>query len=289
VVAKIKLLAIVGPTASGKTALAIAIAAKYNGEIIAADSRTVYRYLDIGAAKPSIAEQNGVKHWGLDLVGPGQKMSVADFKSYADLKIAEIQARNRLPIIVGGSGLYVDSVLYDFKFAPANELLRQNLSSLSIEQLQAEITSQQLPMPENYKNKRYLIRTIERGKNQMVKKPLSKGVVMVGINPDKDVLRRRIVDRLQQMIGSGVLSEIGLAVEKYGWESEAMTAGIYRAFKPYINGEITLEEALSCAIASDLRLAKKQSTWFKRNNDIQWFTTPEKAYCWLDERLSSKL
>src|SRR4051812_9831711 len=119
------LIVIVGPTASGKTALAIEIAKLFNGEIICADSRTIYRGMDAGTAKPTTRERSIVPHWGLDLVEPGDSFSVADFKSYALNKITEIRARNHIPLLVGGSGLYVDAVLFDYQFGGrANKEIR---------------------------------------------------------------------------------------------------------------------------------------------------------------------
>lgn len=115
---KPKLLVIVGPTASGKSELALKIAKRFNGEIIAADSRTVYKGLDIGTAKPSKEDQQAVPHWGLDLVEPGENFTAADFKRYAKDKIAEIKDRNHLPIAVGGTGLYTDSLVFFTQLAP---------------------------------------------------------------------------------------------------------------------------------------------------------------------------
>lgn len=107
---------ILGPTASGKTGVAIEIAREVGGEIICADSRTIYRGMDVGTAKPSAEEQAGVPHWGLDLVWPGERFTVADWKSYAEAKIAEIKARGRVPLVVGGTGLYIDALVYDYSF-----------------------------------------------------------------------------------------------------------------------------------------------------------------------------
>jgi tRNA dimethylallyltransferase len=285
----INLLAIVGPTASGKTALSISLAKKYNGEIIAADSRTVYKFMDIGTAKPSLTEQDGVPHWGLDLVDPSQKITVADYKKYADTKIKEIRRRNHLPILVGGSGLYVDTVLYDFSFAPANEELRQKLEKLSITELQQRIITQELKMPENLQNKRYLIRALERGDMPLIKKELQSGVVIAGINPGKEILKARIEQRALKMIKDGVVEEIKLVAGKYGWQSEAMTAGVYRVLSPLISGKIDKDEVISRLVASDMRLAKKQMTWFRRNPDIRWFESVKLANSWLDKQISGKL
>jgi len=286
---KINLLTIVGPTASGKTSLSINIAKKYDGEIISADSRAVYKYLDIGSAKPSKEEQDGVPHWGFDLVGPGQTYTVADFKEYADDKIQDIQSRGKLPILVGGTGLYVDAVLYDYSLAPKNIGARDNMGKLSIEELQSIIKSKKLKMPENVNNKRYLIRTIERDNSQLTKKPLSKSSLIIGICPGKQVLNSRIELRLKVMLENGVIDEILSCSDKYGWDSIAMTGGIYKSFKGYLAGGTTLEEAKASFIKSDRVLAKKQMTWFKRSPDINWFDSAQEAQNWFDKHFGGKL
>lgn len=111
-----KVLVIVGPTGSGKTGVAVKVAKKIGGEIISADSRAIYKGMDIGTAKPSVEEQDGVPHFGIDLVEPGERFTVADFKTYAEQKISEIEKRGHVPIVAGGTGLYVDSLIYDYKF-----------------------------------------------------------------------------------------------------------------------------------------------------------------------------
>ena len=128
------LVVIVGPTASGKSALAISLAEKFGGEIICADSRTVYKGMDIGTAKPTVDEQARVPHWGLDLVEPGERFSAAKFKRYAIAKIDEIHSRGNIPFLVGGTGLYIDGILFDYEFgSDFNAELRKKLESLSLD------------------------------------------------------------------------------------------------------------------------------------------------------------
>lgn len=174
---------IVGPTASGKTALAIELAREVGGEIIAADSRTIYKGMDIGTAKPSAAEQALIPHWGLDLVEPGESFSAADFKAYALQKIDEISARGHIPFIVGGTGLYVDAVLFDYQFGPAaNRDLRAQLETKSIEELQEYCKNNNIELPENSQNKRYLIRQIElQGQAKTRRFTPVDGAIVVGI------------------------------------------------------------------------------------------------------------
>ena len=150
------LIVIVGPTASGKTGLSIKLAKKFNGEIISADSRAIYRGLDIGTAKPSIEERQGVVHWGIDLVNPGEYYTAADFKRYADAKIDDIRSREYLPILVGGSGLYIDAVLFNFEFGklPIVEK-RTTLQKMDILELQSYCVKNNIKLPDNIQNKRY--------------------------------------------------------------------------------------------------------------------------------------
>lgn len=280
------LLAVVGPTASGKTGLAIEIAKKYNGEVIAADSRTVYKGLDIGTAKPDAKERQGVPHWGLDLVGPGETFSVADFKKYADDKITDIVSRGKLPILVGGSGLYIDAVLYDFSLAPQDETLRHQLSALGVKELRQMIVEKGYPMPQNDQNKRHLIRTLERRGAETSKKELAAGNLIIGIDPGRDELKKRIVERAGLMLDAGVMEEVEWAFAHYPIESEALTGGIYRIFRDVIWGDLDKQSAVEKFVFSDMHLAKRQITWFKRNPDINWFESADLALEWFNKKFN---
>ena len=130
------LVVIAGPTASGKTGLAISVAERFNGEIICADSRTIYRGMDVGTAKPTTDDRARVPHWGVDLVDPGDRFTAADFKEYANTKIADIRNRQKIPFLVGGTGLYIDSVIFDFQFGISpDEQVRYELEQMNVEQL----------------------------------------------------------------------------------------------------------------------------------------------------------
>jgi tRNA dimethylallyltransferase len=277
---QLNLLAIIGPTASGKTSLAIDIAKRFNGEIIAADSRTVYKDLDIGTAKPSLVERQGIVHWGFDLVGPGEKFTVADFQAYAKNKIDDIKKRGKLPILVGGSGLYIDAVLYNFSLAPQNADLRNKLQGLGVLELQSRICQQGLTMPENAQNKRYLVRTLERGTEPITKRQLPIGAYIIGLNPEKETLKQRITVRATHMLEAGVMDEVAWALNTYGAESEALTGGIYRIFRDVVWGKLTKDQATDLFVFSDVHLAKRQLAWFKRNDDIIWFKSAGMAEEW---------
>lgn len=283
-----KLIIITGPTASGKTALAIKLAKQFNGEIISADSRAIYKGIDIASAKPSLEEREGVPHWGFDLVEPDQIFTAADFKKYAFEKISEIHSRGKIPFLVGGTGLYIDAVLYDYDFASEpDEELRAELNSKSIEELQEVIGNLRIEMPENSKNKRYLIRAIEKSKNHKCnrgKKHNNFENIVVGVTTDREELRTRIFARNEQFFSSGIIEEAQKMARKYGWQSEAMTANAYPLIKDFLDRKLTEEELIEKMSTRDWRLAKRQMTFMKRNKDIKWLTLGE-----AEQYISSKM
>ncbi len=268
------LIVIVGPTASGKTELAINIAKRIGGEIICADSRTAYKGMDIGTAKPTQEEQEEVKHWGLDLVYPNQRFTVADFQDYAKHKVRDIRGRGLAPIIVGGTGLYVDAVVFDYKLGPrSNERLRQKLEKMTIDELQKYCYENNINLPENSKNKRYVIRAIEqKSVNKKRKSRPIKNCYIVGITTDKDILLERINERATKIFDQGVVAESRELADKYGWNHESMTGNIYPLCRLYLDGDISLEQAKEKFKTLDWRLAKRQITWLKRNEHINWRT-----------------
>lgn len=234
-----KLLVIVGPTASGKSNLALKLAKLCNGEIICADSRTVYKGLDIGTAKPSEQDRVEVPHHLLDIVEPNENFTAADFKQKAELAIKDIQAREKLPIMVGGSGLYIDAVLFDYGFSG---------SGASKDEV----------------NPRHLARSIERKS-----KALRSDAVIVGLEVDRDVLKARIAKRIDDMLTAGFLDEVKHVQTTYP-TSKALLAPGYKAFNEHLLGNVSLEDAKALFIKNDYNLAKRQMTWFKRNKHIHW-------------------
>lgn len=266
------LIAIVGPTASGKSDVAMAIAQKFDGEIICADSRTIYKGMDIGTAKPSVADRARVVHWGLDLVEPGERFTVADFQHYALEKIEDIRQRGKVPLLVGGTGLYVDSVVLHYQFCPESApQSRRFLQAMSIDELHEYCLKHNVELPENQWNKRYVIRTIERngGEGKRLFEPDATTTV-VGIATEKQVLRKRIQERARLLFEQGVINEARTLAWQYGWDNEAMTGNIYRLAKQYIDQQITEEQLYDAFVVSDWRLAKRQLTWLRRHAFIHW-------------------
>ena len=266
------LISIVGPTGSGKTALAIEVAKRFAGEIVCADSRTVYKGMDIGTAKPTFEEQAAVQHWGIDLVEPNQRFTAADFKRYATKKIIDIRTLGKLPLLVGGTGLYIDGVVRDYSFAGEPDFaLRQRLEQRSLLELYEYCIKNNITLPENSKNKRYVIRTIERyGQANSEREAYPEQALVVGIATSMTTLRQRLTKRAEHLFANGVVEEAKILGKKYGWDSEAMTGNIYPLIKKYLDQEITMEELKERFVISDYQLAKRQMTWFRRNPSIIW-------------------
>jgi len=269
---EIPLVVILGPTASGKTRLAIEVAKKFNGEIICADSRTVYKEINIATAKPSLAEQDGVKHWALGIVDVNKRFTVSEFKEYADKKIDEIRKRGHVPFLVGGTGLYADAVMFDYEFGSnVDEKLRTKLQHMSLQELYDYCKEYKINLPENFKNKRYVIRNIENhGIEKSSQKTLKYKSIVVGITTPKDSLMNNIQTRIEQQLENGVIDEAIELSKKYGWKLEAMKSNIYRIIQLYLNNEITLDDLKERSATLDWRLAKRQLTWLRRNSFIQW-------------------
>lgn len=268
---ELPLIVIVGPTASGKSSVAMQIATQYGGEIICADSRTIYKGMDIGTAKPSKQDQQEVPHWGLDLVEPGERFTAADFKQYSQQAIETIRSKGKVPILVGGTGLYVDGVIFDYRFVETDHELRKKLEGLSLEALKEYCANNNVSLPENENNRRYVIRAIEQ-KNvsgTRLSTPIDNSII-VGVTTERDVLRQRIEARAEQLFETGMVEEAIMLGEKYGWNSEAMTGNIYKLVKQFVDGDFDEDELKRRNATADWQLAKRQLTWLKRNPFIHW-------------------
>lgn len=285
----IKHIVIVGPTASGKTSLSLQLAQRCNGHIIAADSRTVYKGMDIGTAKPTIEDQNEVKHYCLDLVYPNELFTVADFVKHANSAQNTINTEGKIDITVGGSGLFVDGFVYSYTFTPPNTEVRNKYKDWDIVALQKELQNLNIPLPTNFQNKIHLLHALERnGKPLPSKKPLQKDTLYIGISPPKHLLQTQITNRVYEMISSGVEEEVRGLYLRYGADCTAFNGGVYKSLRPFIEqGSGTLETAIADTIKSDTSLAKKQLTWFKRNSDIIWFTSGNEALDWVMSKIDN--
>ncbi len=270
------LIVIVGETASGKTAAAIEIAKTIKGEIICADSRTIYKFMDIGTAKPSKLEQSVVPHHLINLIEPDENFSAAKFQQLAYKCIREIHARGNAPILVGGTGLYIDSVLYDFQFSnEANVKYREVLEQMTDEELTTLLSTKNIATTNlNTKNRRHVIRTIERNGEIQKQQILRSNTLVLGLNLQRDMLVDRVVKRVDIMFENGFIDEAKNLFKQYKTAESLKTPG-YSAARQYLSGDITLQQAKSTFVQADLHLAKRQRTWFKRNLNIEWFQNPE--------------
>jgi tRNA dimethylallyltransferase len=270
-----KLLVIVGETASGKSALALHLAQRFNGEILCADSRTIYKGMDIGTAKPSAQDQALVQHHLIDLVSPSESFSAADFKQRADGVITALQGQGKLPILVGGTGLYIDAVIYNYQFRDLPDpIIRAELQTLTVSELQDRIKQAGLRLPENNYNARHLIRTIETNGIKHESAELRSDAIVLGISIDRKILKQRITKRIDSMTNEGFIDEVRRLSATYGWDLPAMATPGYRAFHEYLNDNKSLDSAKAQFATYDMQLAKRQRTWFKRNKSIQWFPAP---------------
>lgn len=274
-----KVIFILGPTASGKTSVAIELAKRIGGEIISADSRAFYTGMDIATAKPSIKERQGIKHWGIDLINPGKKYSIAEFKVYCEEKIADIKSRRLIPIVVGGSGLYADSVIFNYDLKsrkPKEDDADAKLQKLSVFELQELIKKKGIGFPENYKNKRYLIRWLENdGKMGEDRYEINSDYLVFGVYTKRDELKERIKLRIYKLFNQELIDEYINLNNAYPGALESITTNYYPIIKRYLNKEIDLNEAKELAYYADWHLAKRQLTWLKRNKYIKWYKKDE--------------
>ena len=278
-------IAIVGPTAVGKTTLSIELAKAYNGEVINGDSMQVYRELNIGTAKITEDEMAGVPHHLLDIKDPTDGFSVAEYQKLVRDKIEEIASRGKVPIIVGGTGLYVQSVLYDFRFTEEPKLAStriQELEGLKAEELYARLLKKD---PEAAKdihpnNVQRVIRAIERleltgmQRDEIEQKQGHEKVYphyIIGLNIDREVLYERINKRVDIMVEQGLLQEVKGLYDNGIRNSQSIQAIGYKEIYEYLDGKITLEEALERLKQNSRRYAKRQLTYFRNKMDIHWF------------------
>ncbi|QGH34616.1 tRNA (adenosine(37)-N6)-dimethylallyltransferase MiaA [Gracilibacillus salitolerans] len=286
---KEKLVVIVGPTAVGKTALSIEIAKKFNGEVISGDSMQIYRGLDIGTAKVTEAEKEGILHYMIDILDPTESFSVADFQQRVQDNIDTIQHKNKLPIIAGGTGLYIQSVLYDYQFAVSersgeyhkqieSEIEREGIDSVyqrlnRVDPLQAEKIH-----PNNH---RRLIRALEvydrtgmtMTEYQQKQQEESRfDFRIVGLQMDRELLYERINKRVDQMVEAGLIVEVKRLYQNGLENTQAMRGIGYKEILPYLKGEQSLEEAIDTLKRNSRRFAKRQYTWFKNKMPVDWYS-----------------
>lgn len=281
-------LTIVGPTASGKSSLAIAVAQRLNGEIVSADSMQIYRFMNIGTAKIDL-EATSVKHHGIDIVDPGQAYSAQLFQDYARNAFLEIDQNNKVPLLCGGTGFYVQAALEDMQFPsgeqtenPVREYYQAYADSHGAEQLwqllkEKDSASADVIHPHNV---RRVVRALEMFEEGISYAEQSKNIrnlpsvvpsVRFGLHVDPDILAKRINSRVDQMIEQGLVNEVRDLIQK-GFK-QALTAPQaigYKEIVAYLEGQCSLKEATNQIKTATRRYAKRQRSWFKRDSSIIW-------------------
>ena len=294
-----RIIAICGPTAVGKTKIAMDICSCFNGEIVSCDSMQIYKGMDIGSAKPTEEEQKLVKHHLIDIVDPKDEFSVADFSILAHDKIGELSRKRILPVLAGGTGLYLDSIIYDMDFAaaPPTSSKREEYYKLAEEKgtdalhdilkgLDSEAAER--IHPNNIKRVVRAIETAEEGNSikdfskELVRRP-EYDVILVGLMRDREELYDRINRRVDIMMDEGLLSEVKTLVESGLTDAHMSMKGIgYKELIAYLNGETTLDDAITDIKTNSRHYAKRQMTWLRKYGKyedtpqgIKWFNISE--------------
>lgn len=285
---KPKVIVICGPTASGKTALSIQLAQKVNGEIVSADSMQIYKDMNIGSAKPTKEEMQGITHYMIDFVSPEDRYSVAEYKKQATLAIEEILKKGKVPIIVGGTGLYVDSLIYEIEYQDMefDKEYREKLEKIARQEglerlydMAVKIDSEAMKIISPNDKKR-IFRVLEiyhqTGKTKTEQEKESRKCEVkydyrvFAINMDRQILYDRINKRVDIMVEQGLIEEVKNILKKYKYYPTAMQALGYKEIKEYLEGNISKEEAIEKIKQETRRYAKRQLTWFRKNKQTIW-------------------
>jgi len=278
-----KVLTIVGPTAVGKTKLSIELAKQLNGEIISGDAMQIYRGMDVGTAKITSIEMEGIPHHLLDEKNPAETYSVAEFQKTVRAKIDDISDRGKLPILVGGTGLYVKAVLYDYEFTDEEKPHGEQYEALTNEALHIKLAAID---PESAKvlhpnNRRRVVRALNiyhetnQTKSEAIgkqEKKLIYDVTLIGLSDQREKLYERINERVDDMIKGGLMEEVKrLHQAGIKRDAQSIQAIGYKEIYDYLDGITDLETAIELVKRHSRRLAKRQYTWFRNQMDVTWF------------------
>ncbi len=283
------LLAIVGPTASGKSSLAVFLSERYKGEIISADSRQIYFGINVGADQIQKDKMQGIPHYLLDIEDPRTRCSVVKYKKHAEKAIKKIHTNNKLPFLVGGTGMYIDTVIYNIQYPsiPENKELRSELEKKTTKELFLILQKidPQRASTIDFHNKRRIIRAIEinRHTNKPIPKQISKNkqykTLVLGIKTEREELYKKIEERFYVTLQNGHQQEVEMLNKKYkvSWKRIEELGMNYKYMSYYLQNKITKQEMIEKSIKSIQQYSKRQMVWFKKNKDIKWIKTPQNA------------
>ncbi|MFA1822196.1 tRNA (adenosine(37)-N6)-dimethylallyltransferase MiaA [Virgibacillus oceani] len=290
---KKKVIAIVGPTAVGKTKLSIEAAKKFNGEIISGDSMQIYKGMDIGTAKITEEEMQEVPHHMIDIKSPDESFSAAEFQTLVQNHIEEITSSGKIPIIVGGSGLYIQAALFNYHFSSRQDVhikeqLEEQVRKKGIESLYDYLKEIDPNQAEKIhpNNERRVIRALEVYETtgmtmtefqQRQKQNAPYEVYFIGLTMERELLYERINKRVDQMIENGLIQEVRELYNNGDKDMQSMKAIGYKEFIPYFEGHTNLDETIHLLKRNSRRYAKRQYTWFKNKMDITWYHMDEGA------------
>ncbi len=290
---KIPVIAVIGPTASGKTGLAVAVAKKFGGEVVSADSMQIYKELTVGTAKPTDDEMQGIPHHLIGHKSVDDEYSVADYVEEAKTAIEDIYGRGKLPVLCGGTGLYVDSLISNTEFSEIKNdpIIKEKLYAFANEHGNEALYNRLMEVDREAALKTHpnnLIRvvralevleitgkTMSEHQKDSHPNPSIYDVCYIGTNfADRDLLYARIEHRIDEMLKEGVEQEARFLFEHAGTSTAAQAIG-YKEFYPYFKGEMSMEEAISVLKQETRHYAKRQLTWFRRNDKINWLNNDE--------------
>ena len=268
------IIVIVGPTGVGKTSLSIELAKRMNAEIINGDSVSIYKELNIGSAKPTIKEMDGIKHHLIDIKSVDEEYNVYDYQRDVRKLIDDITARGKRVIIVGGTGLYIKASLYDYDFKKEDKKYDfSNLSNMDLYNRLLEYGSFEVHINNRQRLERLLTKCLNNSTNSNNKDKLLYPIKLIGLTCDRDLLYERINDRVDEMIKNGLVEEVTNLKEKYK-TSRVLNSGIgYKEFYDYFYSDASLDVVIDRIKLDSRRYAKRQYTFFRNQFDVEWFST----------------
>lgn len=276
-----RVLAVVGPTASGKSSIAIQLAQKFKGQIISGDSIQIYRHFDIGSAKTPIEQRQNIPHWLIDELEPNQPFNVCLFQTKARQAIKEISAQKDLPIVAGGTGLYIKALLYDYTFSTTQTLDVSVYADLTTEDLYQKLCRQDLLAAEKIgpHNRQRILRAVAMADSGHLKSDQEAGqqhqllydAKLIGLTMPKEELHQRINQRVDLMISAGLKDEVKQLSEQLGWDILGMKGIGYKEFKEYFSGQQTLQQTAELIKLHTRQFAKRQYTWWRHQLPVEWY------------------